>query len=162
MPKNPTKLTGSAGEHYVAYKLSCLGIIVALTREGAPNIDILASNLDSSKIITIQVKTAAYAGRDRGKGENRKLHHLEFPLGHKSGKTKAKGLYFAFVDLNGLDWHEKDPDVYFMPSSVVFDFCAPWIDTVSMARFHVDPTFVAPYKNNWDYILNLFEVEKEE
>jgi hypothetical protein len=34
MPKRATALTGAAGEHFVAYKLSAMNYPVALTRGG--------------------------------------------------------------------------------------------------------------------------------
>lgn len=154
MSKNPSRLTGTAGEHYVAYKLSSLGAIVAIPREGTPTIDILASNLDCTKMIGIQVKTTDWATRERGRGANRKPHHLEFPLGKKSLKKFGKNLYYAFVDLNGLDWHEKQPDVYIVPSKFVHDHCVDWIDDVTMVRFHIEIEKMNRFKNNWDSIMN--------
>lgn len=55
------KIIGGAGEHYVAYALSCFGYIPALAREGSPTIDLLVSNLIGSRTLAIQVKTTAYA-----------------------------------------------------------------------------------------------------
>ena len=66
MPTIPRKLTGTAGEHYVAFKLSSLGYVAALAREGSPTVDILVSNLEGSKTLAIQVKTTEWATRDRG------------------------------------------------------------------------------------------------
>ena len=43
--KISTKLTGAAGEHFVAYKLSSLGMAVALTRDGSDVIDLMAGNI---------------------------------------------------------------------------------------------------------------------
>ncbi len=68
MPKIPSKLIGTAGEHYVAYKLSCFGFIAAMPRDGSPTVDILASNLEANKTLAIQVKTTDWATRDRGRG----------------------------------------------------------------------------------------------
>ena len=45
MPKRATTLTGAAGEHYVAYKLSLLGFPTALTRGGSPVIDLMVGDL---------------------------------------------------------------------------------------------------------------------
>ena len=151
MKKN-TRLTGTAGEHYVAYKLTLLDIIVAMPREGSPTVDILASNLNGSKVLAIQVKTTEWATRDRGRGKNRKAHHLEFPLGYKSGKLNSDNLIFAFVDLNWRDWHEKQPDIYFIPSECVFEFCKPWIDNSKMVRFHIALDEINKFKNNWELV----------
>src|SRR5205085_4875506 len=69
-------LIAAAGEHYVAYALSCLGFTAALVRQGAPSIDILASTLDGGRTIGIQVKTTEWAERTRGRGEEK--NHLSF------------------------------------------------------------------------------------
>ncbi len=133
MPKIPSKLTGTAGEHFVAYKLSCLGYIAAMSREGSPTVDILVSNLDGSRTIAIQVKTTGWATRTRGRGTGKRPYELQFPLGYKSAKTKGDNFVFAFVDLNGLD-SEKEPDIYIVPSDFVFTYSEPWVDKVKMVR----------------------------
>ena len=46
-----SKLVGGAGEHYIAYVLSCFNYICALVREGSPTIDLLASNIDGSNTL---------------------------------------------------------------------------------------------------------------
>lgn len=152
MPKIPSKLTGLAGEHYVAYKLSCLGFIAAMTREGSPTVDILASNIEGSKTIAIQVKTTDWATRTKGKGKNKKPYQLQFPLGYKSATNKNDNYIFTFVDLNGVDWDEKEPEVYIVPSNFVYDYCKPWVDNVKMVRFHIDIDIMEQYKNNWEII----------
>ena len=114
MAKSNTKIVGGAGEHYIAYVLSCFGYITALVREGSPTIDLLASDVIGSKTIAIQVKTTEYAKRNRGRGKNRELHHLEFPLGHKAVENAVPELIFCFVDLDSLD-PERRPDVYVIP-----------------------------------------------
>src|SRR5579863_4581948 len=64
-------LTGSAGVHFVAYRLSAMGYIVALTREGAPAIDLMAYSPKSGKSVSIQVKTASNASQLKGKKERK-------------------------------------------------------------------------------------------
>lgn len=153
MPKQNTKLTACAGEHYVAYKLSCNGIIAAMTREGSPSVDIMASTIDGSKTLAIQVKTADWASRTRGRGKNKVLDHLQFPLGYNSATHKSDNLYFAFVDLNSITWDEKEPDVYIIPSKFVFDYCKSWVNNVKWVRFHIEIEEMQPYKNNWDILV---------
>lgn len=149
MPRIPSTLTGSAGEHFVAYKLSKMGYLVALTRGGSPSVDLMVGDIDGRKTLSIQVKTTEWATRERGRGANRKPHHLQFPLGRKYAKTNQNNLFFAFVDLKGLDYNQT-PDVYIVPSKFVFDFCKSWVDSARMVRFHIDISDIEPFKNNWD------------
>lgn len=152
MPKINSRLTGTAGEHYVAYKLSLMNIVAAIPREGAPTVDILACNLDATRTISIQVKTTDWAQRTRGRGDKKKLNHLEFPLGYKAATHYAKDLYFAFVDLRGIEWVEEQPDVYIVPSKVVFDHLSSRLEGNKMVRFHPHATMMEKYKNNWDIV----------
>jgi hypothetical protein len=87
--------TGLAGEYFVAYKLASMGYHVALTRGNAPNIDVLVSSNDGSKLLAIQVKTmkSAWAPRKKEPSES----HWNWPVKHTDGKSK--GYLFAFVDL---------------------------------------------------------------
>ncbi|NOH31692.1 hypothetical protein [Vibrio mediterranei] len=157
MPRINSKLIGTAGEHYVAYKLSSMGYVAAIPREGAPTVDILACSVDASKVVSIQVKSTEWAKRDRGRGDNRKLHHLEFPLGHKAARYNNENLIFTFVDLNGLDWDEEAPDVYVVPSTFIYDFCKGWVDGAKMVRFHVRIDEASQFKNNWEPIRKALE-----
>ena len=153
MPKINSKLTGTAGEHYVAYKLSSMGLVAAIPREGAPTVDILVFDDRTSKTASIQVKSTEWATRERGRGENRKPNHLEFPLGYKATNYNSENLFFAFVDLNGLNWDEKAPDIYIIPSEFIYNYCLPWKDKVKMWRFHIDIPKIQEFKNNWSPLL---------
>jgi hypothetical protein len=148
MPSIPSKLTGSGGEHFVACKLSAQGFVAALPREGAPSVDILASNLDGGKTVAIQVKTTDSAMHTRGRGKNRKPADLQFPLGHHCAKLNGENLLFAFVDMNGLQ-SETQPDLYVIPSRFVFDCCTSWVDKVKMVRLHITIAQMDQFKNNW-------------
>jgi len=128
-----------------------MGYVAAIPREGAPTVDILACNTEASNVLSIQVKTTEWATIDRGRGENKKPHHLEFPLGHKAARYKSENLVFTFVDLNGLNWEEKSPDVYIIPSEYVFNHCKDGVDA-KMVRFHIDIEEIEQFKNNWDPI----------
>lgn len=152
MPKVPSNLTGTAGEHFIAYRLSCLGLVAALPRGGALGVDVLVSNQDGSKTLSIQVKTTDWAMRTRGRGANKVPFELQFPLGRKSGKINNDNLVFAFVDLKGIDNFDTQPDVYLVPSSVVFAYCNSWVDHVKMVRFHIEISRMEEYKNNWSLV----------
>ena len=51
------KLTGSAGEHLVCGVLAQFNWAAALTREGVARTDVLAVNAETSRTVSIQVKT---------------------------------------------------------------------------------------------------------
>ena len=129
-----------------------MGYVAAIPREGAPTVDILACNVDATKVVSIQVKSTDWAMRTRGRGVNKKPHHLEFPLGTKAAKYNSESLIFTFVDLNGVDWDEKSPDVYIIPSNFIYEFCKDWVDEVKMVRFHILIEDIKKFKNNWNPI----------
>ena len=53
------KLRGSAGEHLVCGVLAQLNWAAALTREGVARTDVLAVNVETSRTVTVQVKTTS-------------------------------------------------------------------------------------------------------
>jgi len=114
----------------------------------APYLDILVSSEDGERVLALQVKTTEHALRDRGRGAQRKQHHLEFPLGHKAAKLNRPNVLFAFVDLAILSSNSQ-PTVYLVPSTEVFKFCAPWVDQVPMVRFHPTLDWMEPYREAW-------------
>ena len=67
MPKLATALTGAAGEHFVAYQLTCLGLVVGLPRAGSPTVDLIVANADGSAAVNVQVKTSGGAVRTKGR-----------------------------------------------------------------------------------------------
>lgn len=144
-------LTGTAGEHYVAYKLSCLGYVAALPRGGSVGVDILVGNREGTRTVAIQVKTTDWAVREKGRGDARSPHELQFPLGFKAARIDNPNLLFAFVDLRGIT-SDEPPDVYLVPSTFVCDHCREWIDDAAMARFHIEIAKLEPFKNNWSLI----------
>lgn len=162
MPKIPANLTGTAGEHFVAYKLSCLGIVAALPRGGALGVDVLASSLDGAKTIAIQVKTTDWASRDRGRGPNKVAYELQFPLGHKSASLNNPNLIFAFVDLRGVDNHDLQPDVYLVPSDFVFRYCGHLAFQIPMLRLHIRIEQLEQFKNNWGIVQRHLDRNEEE
>lgn len=56
--KIPAVLAGVAGEYFVAAELSRLGYIASISLRNTRGIDILATNQDGSRSITIQCKTS--------------------------------------------------------------------------------------------------------
>lgn len=141
--------TGTAGVYHVMHKLACEGIHASCTHGNAPNVDILVSSGDVSRMVAIEVKTTQDALRFRGRGTNKLPYELQFPIGHRAAKLNSPNLLLAFVDLRGFS---SPPDVYVYPSAVVAAFCSPWVDQVSYARFHVPVAAAEAYKNNWNIV----------
>ena len=157
-----SKIIAGAGEHYIAYVLSCLGYISALVREGSPTVDLLASNIDGSNTIGIQVKTTEWAERTRGRGKNKKPYELQFPLGHRAIENAGSKLIFCFVDLRGLDTLER-PDVYVIPAKVLLDFYAGVnIRQYSYFRLHWKIEQMLEFKNNWQPIHSILGNNSDE
>jgi len=100
-----TGLTGVAGEYFVGAELSRRGYIASLTLKNTRGIDILASNLNATKSVGIQVKT----NQSRGK---------EWMLNQKVESDVATNLVFVFVRLNELD----APEYYIVPFATVSEF----------------------------------------
>lgn len=57
MPKQSNNLTGVTGEYYVCAELGKQGILALLTPKNNPLFDVIATNADATKIVSIQVKT---------------------------------------------------------------------------------------------------------
>lgn len=142
----------AAGTFFVMHKLATLEMHASCTYGNAPDVDVLVSSADGSKSIAIQVKTAKYAKRFRGRGNEKHLHHLEWNLGKNAAQKNHDGLYFAFVDLNDC---EEVTEVYIIPSTFVFNFCRDWVDDVAWVRFHPTIEGVKQFKDNWGLLENM-------
>jgi hypothetical protein len=113
------QLTGVAGVHFVASYLSFLGFHAVPTTRNVRGPDLLVSSLDGFESLSLQVKTTMWAARERGRGEDRKPHHLEWDIGWSSARLNSPRLWFALVDLKGF---EELPDVFIIPSAVIFAY----------------------------------------
>ena len=111
MAKKSNALTGIAGAYFVAAELSQLGYIATVTSRNTEGIDLLASALDGSKTISIQVKTSA--------ARHRKHFSRSWILAKKHEKIFSPNLFYVFVDLQ--EGNQK-PDFYVMPSKTVADY----------------------------------------
>jgi hypothetical protein len=96
-------LTGVAGEYFVAAELSRRGFIASITMRNSRGFDILATNENASRTVTIQVKTNQNARR-------------EWMLNDKAEKSFSKDWFYVFVILNRP--HER-PAFYVVPSEDV-------------------------------------------
>ena len=123
-----TALTGCAGEHFVAYKLSAMGYIVALTRSGSPSIDLMVASPNGNKTVTIQVKTGNRPHRTYRKQPSKQ--NWSWPVGDKAKDCGADSFFYAFIDLKTPEQEESSPilpdkkeklmpDVFIVPASVL-------------------------------------------
>jgi hypothetical protein len=96
-------LAGVSGEYFVAAQLSRLGYIASITLKNTKGVDVLATNADATKSVTIQVKT------NQGKRK-------AWLLNEKSENTSAKNLVYVLVNLKNKN---DMPDFYIVPSGEV-------------------------------------------
>lgn len=144
-----TALTGAAGEHYVAYKLSLLGYCVGLSRGGSPYVDIMISNVDGEGV-AIQVKTSNGARREfKRKPEN---NRWEFDVGHKAKTLEGERLLYAFVD---FDWGRSVPRVFIVPSKDVKRVFAG--TNYIRNLFWLMDSDKEKYLERWDYVAGLMK-----
>ena len=144
MSRQSTVLTGAAGEHYVAYKLSVMGYAVAMTRGGSPTVDLMVGDL-SGNAVSIQVKTSSWARRAyvRSNAKN----HWEWDVGHKVIGIRSESILYAFVDLKVGSG--QPPDVFIVPSRIVADVIKP---EFKRAMFWIWDISAEHFLERWDYI----------
>ena len=95
-------LSGVSGEYFVAAELSRQGYVASITLRNTKGIDILVSNADASKSVSIQVKT------NRGRRKT-------WLLNKKAEDYFDDNLFYVFVNLNG----GQPPDFYVVQSNIV-------------------------------------------
>ena len=95
-------LTGVSGEYFVAAELSRLGYIASITLRNTRGVDILCSNSDASKHVSIQVKTSKESGNI-------------WMLNKKSEEYFSPNHFYVFVTLNG----KEQPKFFIVPSKIV-------------------------------------------
>ena len=145
-------ITGVAGEYFVAAELSRHGWIATITLKNTPNIDILATTIDGSRTVNIQVKT-------------RSIRNRQGWILSKGIETLAPGpnFFIAFVDLKSRD---ERPDYFLIPKNIFAKWTAKrhqdWLAKPGRGgRVHVDNpirTFdraqfgeFKQYRNNWSF-----------
>ena len=106
LSKLESTLVGVAGEYFVAAELSIRGYLASVTLRNSRGIDIIASNSDASRSVSIQVKTSK-------KGAAR------WVMGKKAESFCSDNHFYVFVVL-----HETGirPDYYVVPSIVVANY----------------------------------------
>jgi hypothetical protein len=76
--RNGNTLVGTAGEYYVCAELCRLGYLALLTPKNNPLFDVVATNVDGTTSVSIQVKTRS-ARNKQGWKLNKKLSAVETP-----------------------------------------------------------------------------------
>lgn len=99
----PPPAPDRAVEYYVAAELSVRGYVASITLRNSRGIDILASNADATRTVSIQVKTSK-GGQPR------------WILGKKSESFASRDHFYTFVILHLIGIR---PEFYIVPSEVV-------------------------------------------
>lgn len=123
MANAKSQFVGAAGQYYVAYGLSLRLLHATITIGNAMGVDILCSNSDGSRAMSIQVKTQSNAAKNsyRETGFN-------WYVNPSSAGVFYPNLWYAFVDLRGNN-DALAPNVYFVPSKWVGMFVMPSSNT---------------------------------
>lgn len=101
-----TTLVGVAGEYLVAGELTLRGYIASITLRNSRGIDIIASNADGLKSISIQVKTNSNGGKS-------------WILNKKSEHFCSDNHYYIFV---ALGKGNERPSFHIVPSNDVAEY----------------------------------------
>ena len=150
--KKDSALVGLAGTYFVAAELSQGGYIATVTSRNTEGIDLLASNINGSKVVSIQVKTS------RAENVSRKWH-----IDKKQENIYSDQLFYVFVDLK----QTQKPDFYIVPSKEVAKYIKEeheeWLKTPGRGgKKHKDTDMrwfeilnekdVPKYLNRWDLL----------
>ena len=156
MAKRATALTAAAGEHYAAFMLSQMGYPAALTRGGSPAIDLMVGNTSGSATVSLQVKTSSGAWRQyKRKPEN---NHWEWTVGNIAKTLNSNSVFYVFVDLKWSDDHAETPDIFIVPSKIVYNAFenTDW----SMNVYWIMEDDKSKYFNNWKPITKRLGTEQ--
>ena len=156
MPSQST-LLGAAGEYHVMAELLRRGYIAALAPQGVPNAGIVVTDIEGSRLCSIQVKTRRDIGSDGG-----------WHMTAKHENLRSDRLFYCFVDFGKAK--DDRPVVHVLPSDrvaeVLFAAHRKWLANPGkkgqphkdgqMRRFLPDytRTFGAtdnPYPKGWLY-----------
>jgi hypothetical protein len=164
MVKRSDALTGSAGVYFVAAQINAMGCHAALTIRSVPNVDLLASTLDGSHSVGIQVKTSTNASRQRREGGERVTFQYQWALGENAWQAALTGkkLLFVFVDLGSDQGKALSdlPDIFIVPTSFLKKYYRNVVRTHhdgdpskwKWKRMHVDASEFDQFKNNWSIL----------
>lgn len=142
--KRSSKNAGDAGEYYIAYMLSRLGISAALTTSGSSAVDIIAT-VDGSKSISIQVKGSWARSQPR-----------QWMVG-KHTPAASPDFFFVFCNMSEDINNKKAPEVFVVPSEVV-SATSTWHHNAPL--FKISKANEEQYLDRWDYITEALKVER--
>lgn len=134
--KRSSKNAGDAGEYYVAYMLSRLGISAALTTSGTSAVDIIAT-IDGSKSISIQVKGSWARSQPR-----------QWMVG-KHMPVVSPDFFYIFCNMSEDIATAKEPEVFIVPSEIV-KATSTWHHSAPL--FKIAKGQDDQFYNRWDYI----------
>jgi hypothetical protein len=144
IPLKSRSLVGVAGTYFVSAELAQKGYIATLTTRNTEAIDILASNPDGSKTVSIQVKASA--------PEQREHFSRSWIMGEKHETAYSPNFYYVFVDLKPTN---EKPDFYVVPSETVANYVktshSNWLKRPSKTG--------KPHRDN---PMRLFEIEDKD
>jgi hypothetical protein len=148
-------LLGAAGEHHIMAELLRRGYIAALAPQGVPNADIVVTDVEGSRLCSVQVKTRRDIGSDGG-------WHMKA----KHESVRGERLFYCFVNFGNAP--EAVPIVHVLPAALVADVLTAshrtWLATPGhrgqarkdglMRRFLPDYTRIFgpsnnPYPHGW-------------
>lgn len=140
--KRSSKNAGDAGEYYVAYMLSRLGISAALTTSGSSAVDIIAT-INGAKSISIQVKGswARSAPRQWTVGNHRPIVSPYF--------------FYVFCNMSEDIENFTAPEIFVVTSAAVNE-TSTWHHKVPL--FKITNGEDDRFKDRWDFILNALQV----
>ena len=134
--RRSSKDAGDAGEYYVAYMLSRLGISAALTTSGTSAVDIIAT-IDGSKSISIQVKGSWARSQPR-----------QWMVG-KHKPVASPDLFYVFCNMSEDITMMNAPEVFIVPSEIVKSI-STWQNSVPL--FKIAKGQDGEFLNRWDYL----------
>jgi len=145
--------TAQAGEHFVVAELNRRGAYAVTFAGNMPKIDILASNVEQSRIIRLQVKA-----------QKKGTWHCSNDDGKKCNRTPNETKYWIFVDLSK---EGMPPDYYIVPNwwfqNDVYEKKRDYDakkkklgESISPSKHHsVNVKRVIDWKDRWD-VLRIF------
>jgi len=139
-------LIGVTGEYFVAAELSNRGYIASITLRNTKGIDILASNVDTSRYVGVQVKTTT-------------VNKKEWTLGKKAENYFEKELFYIFVKLKA---DNVKPDYHIVPSKTVAEYVKKdydkWFNTLGKNGQEHNPTTMRKFRDLNDKYLEKWEL----
>jgi hypothetical protein len=153
MAKGKSQFVGASGQYFVAYELSVRDIIANITIGNAPGIDILVTDDQGLKSVSIQVKTSRNAWRN-----NRYGHAgCEWDVNASVIGRQSTNFWYAFVDLQEQE-NNVNPRTFIVPSKWVAEFVLPgW----SRNMYFLPQTAFDLVLNRWDHIIGTLNGKEE-